>query len=170
MDSLFLELSSAVIAEYWKNADAHMLDEMIGARFFPAKRTQKLELEWIKGVNGLPIAIQPSAYDADPSLRDRIGFNSIRTEIPFFREAIKLGEKERREYIAAKAQGNDFVVLTENCVEKNCAVFAKLTAKTAVITEVGVDCMLVVLFAAYGACGAGKTAGIAAVTFVGNFE
>lgn len=109
MDSLFLELSSAVIAEYWKNADAHMLDEMIGARFFPAKRTQKLELEWIKGVNGLPIAIQPSAYDADPSLRDRIGFNSIRTEIPFFREAIKLGEKERREYIAAKAQGNDFV-------------------------------------------------------------
>lgn len=109
MNEKFYEVFSAgALAEYWKNVDAHMADAVIGTRFFPNKRIQGLDLKWIKGKNALPVALQPSAYDTKASLRDRIGVSAIETELPFFREAMRIGEKDRQEIGNFLAKGYDF--------------------------------------------------------------
>ena len=56
----------------------------------------KLELlhQW------LPIALQPSAFDAKPLLRDRGGVSLESTKMPFFREAMRMGEEDRQNLLA----------------------------------------------------------------------
>ncbi len=66
-------------------------------KLFPLKKQLGLDLSWIKGANGLPVALTPSEFDAKATLRDRIGFSKVQTEMPFFREAMRIGEKDRQE-------------------------------------------------------------------------
>lgn len=67
-----------------------------GETIFPAQRQLGTDISWLKGSNGLPIAIQPSNYDAKARLRDHTGFESFNTEMAFFREATRIGEKDRQ--------------------------------------------------------------------------
>lgn len=69
----------------------------LGATLFPAKKQLGLDLSWIKGANGLPVALTPSEFDAKATVRDRIGFRKVQTEMPFFRESMRVGEKDRQE-------------------------------------------------------------------------
>lgn len=69
----------------------------LGETLFPAKKQLGLDLSWIKGANGLPVALKNSAFDAKATLRDRKGFSKVETEMPFFREAMRIGEKDRQE-------------------------------------------------------------------------
>ena len=41
----------------------------------------------------------PSAFDAKATFRDRIGFEKLETEMPFFREGYKIKEKDRQEML-----------------------------------------------------------------------
>lgn len=63
---------------------------------FPARRNAGLSLSWIKGYNQVPVALQPSAFDAKAQVRDRIGVERLETEMPFFRESMRIGEVERQ--------------------------------------------------------------------------
>lgn len=71
----------------------------LGETLFPSKRSPSLTLEWAKGFNGLPAALRPSTLDTQPALRDRIGVESILTEMPFFREQMTVREKERQQIL-----------------------------------------------------------------------
>lgn len=106
--SIFDIFDSKAIAAYWTDVNTAMKDPMIGSTFFPDTRTASLELSWIKGRNNLPIALQPSAFDTKASLRDRIGVTEISTEMPFFREAMRIGEKERQDIQNLLAKGIPF--------------------------------------------------------------
>ena len=68
----------------------------IGPELFPNAQQTGTDISWLKGANNLPVTIQPSNYDAKASLRERAGFKKQATEMAFFRESMRLGEKDRQ--------------------------------------------------------------------------
>ena len=71
----------------------------LGQVLFPNKSTDRLSLEWFKGANGLPVALMPSSFDSKATVRERIGVSKVETEIPFFRESMRLGELDRQKVV-----------------------------------------------------------------------
>lgn len=108
MKSIYDIFESKAIASYWSDINANMQDPMIGSRFFPVSKQTGLNLAWIKGRNNLPVALQPAAFDTKAPLRDRIGVSEISTEMPFFREAMRIGEKDRQDIETLLAKGEQF--------------------------------------------------------------
>lgn len=106
--SIYEIFDSKAIAAYWTNVNANMNDAYIGTQFFPVAKQMGLDLAWIKGKNNLPVALQPSAFDTKASLRDRIGVTELNTEMPFFREAMRIGEKDRQNIETLLAKGQQF--------------------------------------------------------------
>lgn len=109
MKSIYEIFDSKAIAAYWEDIDIHMKDPMLGNQFFPDDKKMGLDLSWIRGKNSLPIVLQPSAFDTKASLRDRIGVSELATEMPFFREGMRIGEKERQDIMNLLARGEKFV-------------------------------------------------------------
>lgn len=109
---LFEIFESKAIAAYWEDINVNMKDAMIGTRFFPVSKQTGLNLAWIKGRNNLPVALQPSAFDTKASLRDRIGVAELSTNMPFFREAMRIGEKDRQDIETLLAKGEQFAAPT----------------------------------------------------------
>jgi len=106
--SIYEIFDSKAIAAYWTNVNANMDDPYIGTQFFPVAKQTGLELAWIKGKNNLPVALQPSAFDTKATLRDRIGVTELSTEMPFFRESMRIGEKDRQNIETLLAKGQQF--------------------------------------------------------------
>lgn len=93
--SLFEMVTATAIAAYYETQASNRVPYM-GEGLFPAKKKAGLKLEWIKGADNLPVALQPSAFDAKPLLRDRGGVALESTKMPFFREAMRMGEEDRQ--------------------------------------------------------------------------
>jgi flagellar hook-associated protein FlgK len=70
-----------------------------GAGLFPAKKKAGLDLKWIKGHNGLPVSLAPSAFDAKSKLRDRVGVTVNETQMAFFRESMLVKEEDEQEML-----------------------------------------------------------------------
>lgn len=97
MDTLYTIFDSQAIAAYWEDVNVHMASPYIGHTFFPNQKQVGLDLKWIKGKNNLPVVLQPSAFDTKATLRDRQGVTEIQTELPFFRESMRIGERDRQD-------------------------------------------------------------------------
>lgn len=108
MPTIYDIFDSKAIASYWTDVNAAMASPMIGQKYFPVSKRTGLELGWIKGRNNLPVALQPGTFDAKAPLRDRIGVSEISTEMPFFREAMRIGEKDRQDIETLLAKGEQF--------------------------------------------------------------
>lgn len=106
--SIYEIFESKAIASYWTNVNANIKDPMIGTKYFPVSKQTGLNLAWIKGKNNLPVALQPAAFDTKAALRDRIGVSELSTEMPFFREAMRIGEKDRQDIETLLAKGEQF--------------------------------------------------------------
>lgn len=106
--NIFDIFDSKALAAYWTDVNANMQDPFIGTKYFPVAKQTGLELSWIKGRNNLPVALQPAAFDTKAPLRDRIGVSEIQTEMPFFREGMRLGEKDRQNIETLLARGVQF--------------------------------------------------------------
>ena len=103
--TIFDMVNATEIANYWTQASENRIP-YLGATLFPARKQLGLDLSWIKGAQGLPVALTPSAFDAKATLRDRIGVKKVETEMPFFREAMRIGEKDRQEINKLLAASN----------------------------------------------------------------
>jgi hypothetical protein len=110
MPTIFDYFSAKAIAAYIAQYPSNSIP-YLGATLFPARKKLGLDLAWIKGSRGLPISLQPSAFDAKATLRDRIGFSKIETEMPFFRESMRLGEKDRQELLKLQENANDQYIM-----------------------------------------------------------
>lgn len=88
----------AAIAANWTEASSNRVP-YLGEALFPARKKAGLDLRWLKGSKGLPISLMPSAFDAKATFRDRIGVQSLETEMPFFREGFKIKERDRQELL-----------------------------------------------------------------------
>ncbi|WP_019123694.1 major capsid protein [Brevibacillus massiliensis] len=98
MPTIFDLINARNIATYYEENGSNRIP-YLGETLFPARKQLGLDLSWIKGFNGLPVSLKPSEFDAKATLRDRIGLTKVDTEMPFFREAMRVGEKERQELL-----------------------------------------------------------------------
>lgn len=105
MPNIFDLVNAKEIATYWTQKAENRIP-YLGETLFPAQKQLGLDISWFKGSQGLPVMLKPSAFDAKATLRDRIGISKIETEMPFFREAMRIGEKERQELNKASAAAN----------------------------------------------------------------
>lgn len=97
----------AAIAANWEEVYSNQIP-YIGTALFPARKKAGLDLAWIKGSKGLPVSLMPSAFDAKATFRDRIGFQRIDTEMPFFREGFKIKEKDRQEILRVQDSNDPY--------------------------------------------------------------
>lgn len=98
----------AAIAAYWSQVQPN-LQQYMGSTLFPARKKAGLDLSWLKGSRGLPVSLMPSAFDTKATFRDRIGFQKLETEMPFFREGFKIKEKDRQELMRAQDSNDPYV-------------------------------------------------------------
>lgn len=98
MNSIMDLVSAKALATYWNETVSNRIP-YLGESLFPAKKKMGLDLAWIKGYKGLPIALKPSHFDTKATVRDRIGVKKIETEMPFFREAMTIKERDRQELL-----------------------------------------------------------------------
>lgn len=97
--------TTPVIAANWTEVASNRIP-YLGESLFGARKKAGLDLAWIKRSKGLPISLMPSAFDTKATYRDRIGFEKLETEMPFFREGFKIKEKDRQEMLRIQ-ESND---------------------------------------------------------------
>lgn len=105
MRTIFDMINAQEIGAYYTTAASNKIP-YLGAVLFPPKKKLGLTLAWIKGSQGLPVALAPAAFDAKAPVRDRIGVSKIETEMPFFRESMRIGEKDRQQILMAMEAAN----------------------------------------------------------------
>lgn len=96
MNNIMELVSAKALTTYWQEIQSNRI-AYLGESLFPARKKAGLDLAWIKGYKGLPIALKPSHFDTKATVRDRIGVKKIETEMPFFREAMTIKERDRQE-------------------------------------------------------------------------
>lgn len=99
-------VNAVSLGAYWEEFNREVNDPYLGASLFPARRSPNTNLSMMKGTKGLPVVLQPAAYDTKAPLRDKIGFSRMEYGMPFFREAAQIGEKERQELVRMIAYGD----------------------------------------------------------------
>lgn len=109
MPNIFDLVTAKAIAAYVTNNPSNNIP-YLGATLFPRRKKLGLDLSWIKGSRGLPVSLQPSAFDTKATLRDRIGLSKIQTKMPFFRESMRIGEEVRQELLKLQEAGDQYVM------------------------------------------------------------
>ena len=74
----------------------------LGSALFPDTKQLGLDINLIKGKQGLPVALVSANWDTDVLYRDRIGFKVLQAELPFFKEAYKISEELRQRILTSK--------------------------------------------------------------------
>lgn len=105
MNNVMDLVSAKALTTYWQETVSNRVP-YLGEGLFPAKKKMGLDLAWIKGYKGLPIALKPSHFDTKATVRDRIGVKKIETEMPFFREAMTIKERDRQELLRFRENDN----------------------------------------------------------------
>ena len=103
--SIFDLVKSDALVAYWETL-ATQQPPYLGEELFPAQQKLGLDLKWIKGAKGLPVVLLPSAYDVKAKKRDRIGFDKLSAEMPFFKESSMIDEEMRQQLNMVIASGN----------------------------------------------------------------
>lgn len=106
MNSIFDMITSQALASYYETVESNRIP-FLGEALFPSDKKMGLKLEWIKGYDNLPVALMPSAFDTKPTLRDRGGVSTESTKMPFFREAMRLGEEDRQQLLMFMEANNN---------------------------------------------------------------
>lgn len=94
--TIFDLVKAPELTSYWEE---HIQDmpPYLGEELFPSDKKLGLKLDWIKGANGLPVVLKPSAFDVGAVPRPRIGFDKLSTSMPFFKESTYIDEELRQE-------------------------------------------------------------------------
>ena len=82
---------------------------LLGTSFFPPKKKLGLDLKFIKGYSGAPIALAASAFDTEATVRDRIGFKVLQDSMPYFKESFLVKEEDRQEILRAQDSNDPYV-------------------------------------------------------------
>ena len=110
--SIFDYVTANNITAYWNVMNLAESDALVGEELFPSQQKLGLNLEWIKGASGLPVVLKPSAYDVAALKRDRIGFESVMTKMPFFKESVMVDEELRQNLNIVLEGGNQPLIDT----------------------------------------------------------
>jgi hypothetical protein len=105
MASIFELVQSQELTAYWDSLSKDK-PPYLGEELFPSSKKLGLDLKWIKGAKGLPAVLNPSAFDAAAMKRDRIGFDKLQAQMPFFKESMYVDEELRQELNMVLETGN----------------------------------------------------------------
>lgn len=103
--TIFELVQSEAIVSYWETLVTQQ-PPYLGEELFPAQQKLGLDLKWLKGAKGLPIVLLPSAYDVKAKKRDRIGFDKLTAQMPFFKESTSIDEEQRQQLNMVMETGN----------------------------------------------------------------
>jgi hypothetical protein len=103
--TIFDLVKSTEIAAYW-NEMTKDRTPYLGEEIFPNEQKLGLDLKWIKGSAGIPVVLSPSAFGVKAMPRDRIGFDKLSAEMPFFKESMYINEELRQELNKVMETGN----------------------------------------------------------------
>ena len=103
--SIFDLVTSDNIVAYWISKAAET-ENLLGDELWPEQQKLGLDLKWIKGAQGLPVVLMPSAYDVAALKIDRIGFEKVATEMPFFKNSVGIDEELRQQLNMVLETGN----------------------------------------------------------------
>lgn len=84
------------ITAYWDELKREKAPYMFESLFPPDKKLG-LDLSYIKGSSGLPCVLNISAFDVQAIPRERIAFEELTAEMPFFKESMYIDEKLRQQ-------------------------------------------------------------------------
>lgn len=101
------------IALNYTNAASNAIP-YFGAGLFPAQKKAGLDLKWIKGHNGLPVSLAPSAFDAKSKFRDRVGISINETQMAFFRESMLVKEADEQEIMRVQDANDPYATQVLN--------------------------------------------------------
>ena len=103
--TIFDLMKSTELVAYW---EALTQDEAPypTEELFPASKKRGLDLKWLKGSQGLPVVLNVSAFDVHAIPRERIGFEKLAAEMPFFKESTYIDEEMRQELNMVLETGN----------------------------------------------------------------
>ena len=111
--TIFDYFTSKALAAYYNTRQADMnSNNFLGDELFPARKKVGLNLKFIKGSKGLPTALSLSAFDVKSTKKERIGFESVQTQMPFFKNDMLIDEELRQELLIAIESGNSDYVNT----------------------------------------------------------
>ena len=96
MPTIYDLVTANNMVAYWTNKN-DQTENLLGEELFPSSKKLGLKLDWIKGAQGLPVVLKPSAYDVAALKRDRIGFQKVETSMPFFKESMMIDEELRQQ-------------------------------------------------------------------------
>lgn len=102
-------ITSSEIAMYWELKTQDRAP-FIGEELFPNDKKLGLDLSWLKGSNGLPVVLKPSAFDVVAIPRPRIGFEKLSTQMPFFKESKYIDEELRQELNKVIESENEAII------------------------------------------------------------
>lgn len=98
--NLFDMFTAPNIVAYVEEVAATETDPFLGSTLFPNRRNGGLDISWLRQHTGVAVALRPAAFDTKAELRNRIGVTKIDTELAFFREAMRIGEKDRQQILS----------------------------------------------------------------------
>lgn len=106
MPTIFDIVTAANVKGYYEESTEGKI-QPLGLALFPRDKQLGLELSFIKGKGGVPVVLKPSTFDVRATLRDRIGFTEIKAEMPFFKEAMLVKEKDRQDLLTMLQTNNE---------------------------------------------------------------
>lgn len=109
--TIFDLVTAPEMAAYWTELTQDR-PPYLGETLFPAQKKLGLNLSWLKGKKGLPVALKLSAFDVKAVPRQRIGFEKLTAEMPFFKESMYVDEEMRQELNKVMETGNTLYIDT----------------------------------------------------------
>lgn len=82
----------------------------LGEAFFPNKKKLGVDLKSIRTYKGLPVSLNPSAYDAVSAIRSREGFKLDEKEMAFFKESMLVKEKDKIDLMRVAEASDPFAL------------------------------------------------------------
>lgn len=120
MATLSEVFTARAISVMWNNYQQSLgVAPYLGRSFFTTDKRIGLDLKWIKGRKGLPVALKGAAFDAQAPLRHPIGFKEMENEMPFFRESYMVTEKEEQDYATYEANNPELANQVLKEIAKN---------------------------------------------------
>jgi len=103
--TIFDLMQSSELVAYWEEL---MQDEAPYPceELFPNQKKRGIDLKWLKGACGLPVVLKVSAFDVSAVPRERIGFEKLSAEMPYFKESTYIDEELRQELNLVLETGN----------------------------------------------------------------
>lgn len=107
--SIFDYITARAQALMWNNYLAEQSEApFLGEELFPDKKQRNLTMSYIKGANGIAKVAPLSAFDVKVLRANRIGFEKVKTNMPYFKLAMGIDEELRQELLEAEAAGEAY--------------------------------------------------------------